>query len=186
MLTLNPGSLMNIDMKIITIAGQLLGLVALIPLVVVLTLWIDARGDDGPSVVFRGGMFTSGELYRGAEPNWSFTDDIRLVELQLNETQDSRTTFIIESNGRIFVTCDYMGTSLGRLWKQWAVRAAEGDGAAELRIGDARYERTLKRITEGPELDWVIEKKASKYRNPINRELIAAGEVWIFEIAPRA
>ena len=47
---------MNIDMKIITIAGQLLGLVALIPLVVVLTLWIDARGDDGPSVVFRGGM----------------------------------------------------------------------------------------------------------------------------------
>ena len=108
------------------------------------------------------------------------------MELQLNETQDSRTTFIIESNGRIFVTCDYMGTSLGRLWKQWAVRAAEGDGAAELRIGDARYERTLKRITEGPELDWVIEKKASKYRNPINHELIAAGEVWVFEIAPRA
>ena len=53
MLTFNPGSLMNIDMKIITIAGQLLGLVALIPLVVVLTLWIDARGDDGPSVGIR-------------------------------------------------------------------------------------------------------------------------------------
>jgi hypothetical protein len=172
--------------KIITFVAQLVGLVVLVPFVVVVTLWIDARGDDGPSVIFRGGVFTSGDVYQGAEPNWSFTDDIRLVELQLNETQDSRTTFIIESNGRIFVTCDYMGTRLGRLWKKWAVRAAEGNGAAELRIGDTRYERTLKRITEGPEIDWVIDKKTEKYRSFINRELIANGETWVFEIAPRA
>ena len=172
--------------KIITILAQLFGLVVLVPFVVVVTLWVDARGDDGPSVIFRGGVFTSGDVYQGNEPDWSFTENIRLVELQLNETQDSRTTFIIESNGRIFVTCDYMGTSLGRLWKQWAVRAAEGDGAAELRIGNTRYERTLKRITEGPELDWVIAKKTEKYRSIINRELIAAGEIWVFEIAPRA
>lgn len=172
-------------MKILTTIAQFLGLAILVPAVVILTLWLNARGDDGPSVIFRGGVFTSGEIYHGPEPDWSFTDDIRVIQLQLNGTQDSRTTFIIESNGRIFVTCEYMGTALGRSWKQWAVRAAEGDGAAEIRIGETRYERTLRRITDGPEIDWVIEKKIAKYGSLINRELIAAGEIWVFEFAPR-
>jgi len=173
-------------MRILIICSQLLGLAVLVPAVVISTLWLNARGADGPSVIFRGGIFTTGQLYQGREPDWSFTDNVRLVELQLNATQDSRTTFIIESNGRIFVTCDYMGSSLGRFWKKWAVVAAEGDGAAELRIGDTRYERTLRRIKNGPELDWVIESKTEKYRSFINHELIANGEIWVFEIAPRA
>ncbi len=172
-------------MKILITIAQLLGLGILVTAVVVITLWLDARGDDGPSVIFRGGVFTSGEIYQGPEPDWSFTDAIRLVELQLDATQDSRTTFIIESNGRIFVTSDYMGTSLGRMWKKWAVEAAEGDGAAEIRIGNTRYLRTMRRITQGPELDWVIEKKRAKYRSLINNELIASGEVWVFEFEPR-
>ena len=83
------------------------------------------------------------------------------------------------------MTCDFMGTTVGRLWKHWAVRAVEGNGAAELRIGDTRYERTLKRLTDGPEIDWVIEKKIRKYGSLINRELIVSGEIWVFEIAPR-
>lgn len=173
-------------MKIITTIGQLLGLIVLVPVVVILTLWLDALGNDGPSVVFRGGVFTSGEIYQGPEPDWSFTDDIRVVELQLDATEDSRTTFIIESNGRIFVTCDYMGSALGRMWKQWAVEAAEGDGSAELRIDGTRYLRTMRRITEGPEVDWVIEAKTTKYGSLINRELIASGEIWVFEFEPRA
>ena len=172
-------------MKITTIFSQILGLIVLVPALVIATLWLDARNNDGPAVVFRGGVFTSGTMYEGPEPDWSFTDEVPLVELQLNETQDSRTTLIIESNGRIFVTCDFMGTTVGRLWKHWAVQAVEGDGAAELRIGDTRYERTLKRLTEGPEIDWVIEKKIQKYGSLINRELIASGEIWVFEIAPR-
>ena len=172
-------------MKILITIAQFLGLAILVTAVVVITLWLDARGDDGPSVIFRGGVFTSGEIYQGPEPDWSFTDDIRLVELQLDATQDSRTTFIIESNGRIFVTSDYMGTELGRMWKKWAVEAAQGDGAAEIRIGNTRYLRTMRRITEGPELDWVIEKKRTKYRLLINHELIASGEVWVFEFEPR-
>ncbi len=172
-------------MKKITIVSQALGLVVLVPVIVVITLWLDARNDDGPSVVFRGGIFSSGGLYQGPEPDWSFTDDIRLVELQLNETRDYRTTLIIASNGRIFVTCDFMGTTVGRLWKHWAVRAVEGNGAAELRIGDTRYEHTLKRLTDGAEIDWVIEQKIQKYGSLINRELIVSGEIWVFEIAPR-
>ncbi len=172
-------------MKIIISIAQVLGLVILVPAVVVVTLWLDARGDDGPSVIFRGGVFTSGEVYQGPEPDWSFTDDIRLIELQLNATRDSRTTFIIESNGRIFVTSDYMGTALGRLWKKWAVEAAEGNGAAEIRIGDTRYLRTMRRITEGPELDWVIEAKIAKYGGILTQEMIGSGETWVFEFESR-
>ena len=69
----------------------------------------------------------------------------------------------------------------------WALRLVdfEGNGAAELRIGDTRYERTLKRLTDGPEIGWVIEKKIRKYGSLINRELIVSGEIWVFEIAPR-
>ena len=173
-------------MRPLIILPQVLGLVILVPVVVVVTLWLDARNADGPSVIFRGGVFTTGNIYQGSEPDWSFTDNIRLVELQLNATEDSRTTFIIESNGRIFVTCDYMGTPLGRFWKKWAVVAAEGDGAAELRIGSTRYERTLKRIETGPEIDWVLEGKTKKYRSLINHDLISNGEIWVFEIAPKA
>ena len=172
-------------MRFFILVIQFVGVVALIPIAAILTLWMDARSGDGPSVIFRGGEFTSGQVYEGPEPDWSFTNEIRLVELQLNATRDSRTTFIIESNGRIFVTCDYMGTALGRFWKKWAVQATEGDGAAELRIGNVRYERTLRRVTEGPEIDWVIQSKTSKYRSLINREMIAEGETWVFEIAPR-
>ena len=65
------------------------------------------------------------------------------------------------------------------------VQATEGDGAAELRIGRTRYERTLKRITEGLEIDWVIQSKINKYGSLINREMIDNGETWVFEIAPR-
>ena len=172
-------------MRILILLAQFVCLAMLVPITSVLTLWLDARTDDGPSVIFRGGEFISGEVYRGPEPDWSFTNDIRLVELQLNATKDSRTTFVIESNGRIFVTCDYMGTPLGRFWKKWAVQATEGDGAAELRIGRTRYERTLKRITEGPEIDWVIQSKINKYVSFIYRELIVYGDSWVFVIAPR-
>ncbi|MDD9957967.1 MAG: hypothetical protein OXU66_03420 [Gammaproteobacteria bacterium] len=172
-------------MKILISLAQVLGLFILVPAVVIVTLWLDARGGDGPSVIFRGGVFTAGEIYQGPEPDWSFTDEIRLIELQLNATRDSRTTFIIESNGRIFVTSDYMGTVLGRLWKKWAVEAAEGDGAAEIRIGDTRYLRTMRRITEGPELDWVIEAKIAKYGGILTQEMIGSGETWVFEFEPR-
>ena len=79
-----------------------------------------------------------------------------------------------------------MGSPLGRFWKRWAVQATQGNGTAELQIGDVRNERTLKRITEGPEIDWVIRSKIDKYRSVMNREMIAAGETWVFEIAPRS
>ncbi|MCG8414962.1 MAG: hypothetical protein MI746_12150 [Pseudomonadales bacterium] len=156
-----------------------------LPAVVIFTLYLQNRGNDGPSVIFPGGELVSGELYSGPEPDWSFTDDVSTVHLQLDNPLSSRLTWIEESDGKIYITSDYMGTWLGRLWKHWAVQAYEGDGLAVLRIKGVRYERKLVRVFYSPELDGVIEKKIAKYNSRITREAIESGETWVFELAPR-
>lgn len=172
-------------MKILKIILQLTGILLLIPVVAMATLSFANRNNDGPSIIFPGGELVSGDLYTGPEPDWSFTDQVSTVHLQLDNPLSSRLTWIEESGGKIYITSDYMGTALGRLWKHWAVQAVEGDGMAVVRINGTRYERKLVRITEGPELDGVVEKKRAKYRSIISRELIEAGHIWVFELAPR-
>jgi hypothetical protein len=173
-------------MKILKIILQVLGIFLLIPAVGLATLSIENRNNDGPSIIFPGGELVSGDLYRGPEPDWSFTDQVSTIDLQLDDPLSSRLIWIEENGGKIYVTSDYMGTWLGRLWKHWAVNAVEGDGLAVVRIDGVRYERQLVRITEGPELAGVVAKKRAKYRSPLTLEQIARGEVWVFELAPRA
>ena len=172
-------------MKILKIVLQVLGILLLIPAVAMATLSYRNRNNDGPSIIFPGGELISGDLYTGPEPDWSFTDQVTTVDLQLDNPLSSRLTWIEESGGKIYITSDYMGTVLGRLWKHWAVQAVEGDGLAVVRINGIRYERKLVRITSGPELDGVVAKKRTKYRSDITREAIEAGTVWVFELAPR-
>ena len=172
-------------MKILKIILQLTGILLLIPAVAMATLSFENRNNDGPSIIFPGGELVSGDLYTGPEPDWSFTDQVSTVHLQLDNPLSSRLIWIEESGGKIYITSDYMGTALGRLWKHWAVQAVEGDGMAVVRINGTRYERKLVRITEGPELDGVVAKKRLKYHSDISRELIEAGHIWVFELAPR-
>lgn len=172
-------------MNILRVTGQVAGILVLVPSVAMATLWLETRNDDGPSIIFPGGELISGDLYQGPEPDWTFTDQVRSVDLQLDETLNSSLIWINESGGKIFITSDYMGTWLGRLWKHWAVRAEAGDGLATVRINAIRYERKLVRITSGPDLDGVIAKKRAKYRSTINREAIESGVTWVFELAPR-
>lgn len=164
---------------------QLLGIAITVPAVAFATMSIENRDNDGPSIIFPGGELVTGELYSGPEPDWSFTDEVATVHLQLEEPVRSRLTWIEESNGKIYITSDYMGTWLGRLWKHWAVQAYEGDGLAIVRINGVKYERKLIRILDGPELEGVIAKKIEKYNSRITREAIASGETWVFELAPR-
>ena len=81
---------------------------------------------------------------------------------------------------------------LGRIWKDWAFQADEGDGLAVVRINGMRYERRLVRIKEGPVLDGIAAKLATKYGGGATPEAIQAGrasveagDTWIFEMAPR-
>lgn len=182
-------------MKILKIALQVVGILLLIPAVAMATLRFDNRNADGPSILFPGGELVSGNLHTGPEPDWSFTDDIFTIELQLNDPVSSRLIYILESEGKIYVISGYMSTFLGRLWKHWAVEADEGNNLGVLRVNDTRYERRLVRIEEGPVLDGVAAKLLSKYSGMANptpqaiagaRRGIEAGNSWVFELAPRS
>jgi len=170
---------------IMIVVLQLIIAMVTIPAVALATMSFENRNNDGPSVIFPGGELISGELYSGPEPDWRFTDQVSTIHLQLDNPLSSRLIWIEESGGKIYITSDYMGTWLGRLWKQWAVQAYEGDGLAVVRINGIRYERTLVRVFYGPMLEGVIAKKIEKYRSRITRGAIESGETWIFELTPR-
>ena len=172
-------------MKILKYALQAIGILLLIPAVAIATLRFEYRNADGPSILFPGGELVTGDLYTGPEPDWSFTDQIPNVELQLNDPLSSRRIFIMENEGKIYVASSYMTTFLGRLWKEWAVQAEKGDGSVVVRIDGTRYERQLVRVTEGPELVGVVAKMTSKYNSPTTLQSIEGGHTWIFELAPK-
>ena len=182
-------------MKILKIVLQMVGFVVLIGAVAIGTLRIQRSSADGATVVFPGGEMVAGELHTGPEPDWSFTDDIFTIELQLNDPMATRTIFILESEGKIYVVSGYMKSFLGRIWKEWAFEADEGNDEGVLRVNNVRYPRQLVRIKEGDVLNGVAAKLLAKYSGvpkPVSAEAIAAaradiedGNSWIFELTPR-
>jgi hypothetical protein len=170
---------------------QVVGLVLLVPAIAMITLKIDKKRGDGPSILFPGGELVAGELHAGPEPDWRFTDGVSTIELQLLDPLSSRTIFIMESDGKVYVPSGYMRSTLGRIWKDWAFQADEGDGFAVARIDGVRYERRLIRIREGTVLDGIASKLGIKYGGGATpegiratRASIEAGDLWIFEMAP--
>ena len=106
----------------------------------------------------------------------------------------SRLIYVLEADGRLFIISGYMTTMLGRLWKEWAFEADEGNNQGVLRVDDVRYPRTLVRIEEGDILDGVAAKLITKYGGAPNaspeaiartRAGIEAGNSWVFELIPR-
>ncbi len=182
-------------MKILKIVLQMVGFVVLIGAVTIGTLRIQRSSADGATVVFPGGEMMAGELHTGAEPNWSFTDDIFTIELQLNDPMATRRIFILESEGKIYVVSGYMKSFLGKIWKEWAFDADEGNDEGVLRVNNVRYPRQLIRIEEGDVLNGVAAKLLAKYSGvptPVSAEAIATaradiedGNSWIFELTPR-
>ena len=142
------------------------------------------RFADGPNRVFSGGPLESGALHTGPEPDWSFVSDVSTIEMQLLEPSRSRRIWVAESDEKLYVWSGYMGTAVGRLWKRWPVQA-ERDGRAVIRIDGKRYERQLVRITAGDILDGISTAIRSKYPSQTTRAAVEAGDVWVFEAAPR-
>ncbi len=182
-------------MKIIKIVLQIVGFVVLISAVAIGTLRIQRSGADGATVVFPGGEMVSGELHMGPEPDWSFTDDIFTIELQLNDPMSTRRIFILESEGKIYVVSGYMKSFLGKIWKQWAFDADAGNDQGVLRVNNVRYPRQLVRVKQGDVLDGVAAKLLAKYSGvptPVSAQDIATaradiedGNSWVFELVPR-
>ena len=155
----------------------------LIPVTAVATAAAKQRFADGPNRVFSGGPLVAGDLHTGPDPDWSFVNDIPTIELQLLEPARSRRIWIAAHNDNIYVWSGYMGNAIGRIWKQWPVQA-ERDGRAIIRIDGVRYERQLKRIQSGDELDGITAAITAKYSSQTTRAAVEAGAVWLFEATP--
>ena len=156
----------------------------LIPVTAVSTAAVKQRLSDGSNFVFSGGPLVEGELYSGPEPDWSFVDDVPLIELQLRNPPTTRTIWTAEHEGKLYEWSGYMGTTVGRMWKQWPLQA-EADGRAIVRINGVRYERNLRRIQSGPDLEGIAAAITNKYPSQTTPASIESGSVWLFEAEPR-
>ena len=150
-------------------------------------LLVGARLADGPIAIIAGGPFTSGELVTGSEPDWSFVRDVQEVEFQLLDPPRSRTTWILDHEGKAYIPCGYMTTWWGRIWKKWPFEA-EKDPRIILRIGDALYERRLVRIQDGAVVAPLLAELGRKYAGgrEIPLEAVTTGNLWLYELAPRS
>lgn len=149
-------------------------------------LLVAARFHDGPLEIVAGGPFTSGERHTGPEPDWRFLRDYSTVEFQLLDPPRSRTTWIMEHDGRIFIVSGYMNTLVGRFWKHWPMEA-ERDGRAILRVDGRLYQRQMVRIKEGEAVAPVLAEVGRKYFGgaAVSPDQIASGNIWLFELRPR-
>jgi len=162
------------------------GILAVFAVLAILIL-IGARFADGPLEIIAGGPFASGELVE-TEPDWSFitTTGRREVQFQLLDPERSRTTWIVEHEGRIYIPSGYMNSLVGKIWKHWPYEA-EKDGRILLRIDDDIYERELVRVMDGPALPHILQKLSDKYLGgaPASTDSVDSGDIWIFEVAAR-
>ena len=153
--------------------------------VVILAFFVVTRFTDGPMGIITGGAFSSGEVV-SEEPDWRYVKDYDIVEFQLLDPARSRTTWIVEHDGRIFIPSGYMLSTVGKIWKQWPLQA-EKDGRAILRVDAKLYPRQLVRIKDDPVLPAVLAELSRKYANgaqiPVSE--VSRGSLWIFELVQR-
>lgn len=168
-------------MKILRYLGY-----TLLTLVLAIGLFLfGARFADGPLEIVAGGPFTSGQAYTGPEPDWSFVRDKPTVEFQLEDPARSRTTWIVEHEGKIYIPSGYMTTTWGKIWKKWPIEA-EKNGGAILRVDGKLYSRQLQRIQTGPQVEVIVNLISEKYNIPATVEAVDSGYLWLFEMAPAA
>lgn len=165
---------------------RVIGRVLAVLLAAIAILLVGARFADGPVAIIAGGPFTSGTLVTGPEPDWSLVHDVREVEFQLMEPARSRTTWILDHEGKAYIPSGYMTSWWGKLWKQWP-HEAEKDPRILLRIGNDIYERKLVRVQEGPAVAPLLAELSRKYGGgrEIPLEMVTSGYLWLFELAPR-
>lgn len=174
---------------------KVLSILVGIAIVLIVGFLVAARFADGPLEIVAGGPFSSGEQYTDGEPDWTFVADIPTVEFQLMNPERSRTTWIIEHEGKIYIPSGYMTTWWGKIWKQWPIEV-EKDDRAILRVNGKLYDRRMVRVTEGPELVPILKKLGVKYLGmgpdaannaPAEQilEPVTSNYLWIFELAPR-
>jgi hypothetical protein len=169
--------------------GLLKGLLKGLSIVVVAAVAVvfAMRFADGPWGMVPGGAFS--QAPQSTPVSWAFVKDLDTVEFQLLDPVSSRTSWIAEHDNRIYIPSGYMNSGIGKLWKQWPMRA-EKNGAGLLRIDDTVYAVQLVRTKDPDSLVPVLRELARKYmpsQPPIEAMLeeVASNNLWVFELTPR-
>ena len=146
-----------------------------------------ARWADGPWALIAGGPFTTGTL-SATPPDPAALKDVAEVQFQLESTGRSRTSWIMENNGRLFIPSGYMNTPQGKIWKHWPMDA-EKDGRIILRVDGVLYEMNMVRVMDDPDLGGAMAEVGRKYLPGATAEFgladVASGNTWVFELLPR-
>jgi hypothetical protein len=120
-----------------------------------------ARYSDGPIGPFTGGPL-QGEVWDGAEPDWTFARDLDTVELQFDHgKRRSGLTGVIVQDGILYVP-----TTLEPL-KGWN-KAVLKDNRVILRIDGRLYPRCAVRVTDPHLLKILVAAGQKKYGPPFH------------------
>jgi len=134
----------------------LAGIVVVLVLLVVV-VFIGARFADGPLGPIAGGALASGEIVSGPVADWGFAESVDTIELQLDQDDTSRTTWILVDQGKAYIPCS-LSFPPG---KSWHLRADQ-DGRATVRVLGRRYPVVLERLQDAslePRLKEIVSSK---------------------------
>ncbi len=158
-------------MKIIKILVGIL----VTPLLALGAVYLYAGFHDGPLALIPGGPLVAGELVGDPVADWGFAKSVEEIELQLDGTSRSRTTWILVNDQGAFVPCS-LGFPPGKEWHL----AADLDGGATVRILGKRYAVTLNRVQDAGLQTQLKKLAAVKYDGGPPGD----GETWFFRLEP--
>lgn len=111
------------------------------------------------------GLWLKGPLVSTPVADWSFTDQIPVIEVQTNTwymIPHSVHTFCVAYNGQLYLTSVYRSGLTYPNGRNWNANVAR-DPHVRLKIDGKIYERTLSFVTDPAERAVVIQLKAKKY-----------------------
>jgi hypothetical protein len=157
-----------------TILRWIMRLVLGLALLIVVAFF-GARFLDGPLGPIPGGALVSGVLVSGPIGDWSFAKDVPEIALQLASQSQSRTTWILVSDGKAYIPASTEYPP-GKTWHRKALE----DGRATLRIDGKLYPVTLAKVDDPAVVKSVREVVSTKYpsRPP--------GDAWLFQVTSRS
>jgi len=139
--------------------------------------FVVARFHDGPLAIIPGGPLISGTLVPTPVTDWSFAADVDTIELELEDSGRSRTTWLLVREGHAYIPCS-LGFPPGKSWHL----SADVDGRATIRVNGKRYPVSLTRIDSPPVEANLMKIVAAKYGGGPPSD---AG-VWFFEVESRS
>ncbi|MFN8599534.1 MAG: hypothetical protein U0842_03645 [Candidatus Binatia bacterium] len=137
-----------------------------------------ARLSGGPLGIVPGGRL-DGPLAGNQSPDWSFTDRVRTIQVEVDpEDPLSVTTWVFTLDGDLYVAADFFNP-----FKQWPRRALV-DPRVRLRIDGSIYERLAVRVTDPATIERLRRAIAVKY-DIADGGLASKIDVWFFRMDPR-